>query len=76
MDEPPAQAALETFHDDERTTGHGTVARADIARLVEAAIGHPMDAAGLRFDLCSTAGPPTPDSGLVGVLRSARRRWV
>ena len=74
-DDPPAQAALETFHDDEKTSGHGTIARADIARLLLAAILHESESAGLRFDFCSTTGPPTPDSGLVDVLRSARYPW-
>ena len=73
----PVKAALDTFHDDEKTSGHGKVARADIARLVDAAIHHPEVAAGLRFDFCSKPGPPTPDSGLVAGLESARRRrWV
>ena len=50
-------------------------ARADIARLVDAAIRHTEVAAGLRFNLCSKPGPPTPDSGLVALLKSARRPW-
>ena len=72
----PVKAALDTFHDDLKTSGHGKVARADIARLVDAAIHHPEVAAGLRFDFCSKPGPPTPDSGLVAVLKSARRPWL
>ena len=75
-DDPPAQSKLETFHDDEKTSGHGAIARADIARLVEAAIRNGKEANGLRFDFCSTTGPPTPDSGLVDVLRSARHPWA
>ena len=75
-DDDPATATLDAFHDDEKTTGHGKVARADIARVVEAAIRYPAVSTGLRFNLCSKAGPPTPDSGLVGVLKSARRPWA
>lgn len=72
---PPALAALDTFHDDSKTTGHGTISRNDIARLIDVALTHPEVSNGLRFDFCSKPGPPTPDSGLISVLKSARYKW-
>lgn len=72
---PPGDLSLDVFHNDAKTTGHGIIARADIARLIDAALRNPGVSSGLRFDFCSKPGPGTPDSGLVGVLRSARYQW-
>ena len=72
---PPGNLSLDVFHNDDRTTGHGTIARADVARLVDAALKHPEASSGLRFDFCSKTGTGTPDSALVGVLLRARYKW-
>ena len=53
----------------------GVVAGANIARLISAALQRPQLSAGLRFDLCTKPGPPTPDAGLEAVLRAARYPW-
>eukprot|EP00746_Dinoflagellata_sp_MGD_P114937 gnl/MRDRNA2_/MRDRNA2_51225_c0_seq1.p1 gnl/MRDRNA2_/MRDRNA2_51225_c0~~gnl/MRDRNA2_/MRDRNA2_51225_c0_seq1.p1 ORF type:complete len:277 (-),score=57.28 gnl/MRDRNA2_/MRDRNA2_51225_c0_seq1:193-1023(-) len=62
-------------HDDELHETPPTVARVDVARVVIAALQHQDVAAGLRFDLCSKAGPATPDSALMKVLQDAKYSW-
>jgi len=51
------------------------VDREDVARVIVAALQHPADANGLRFDLCSSdSGPATTD--IVGdVFKKARYPW-
>mmetsp|Transcript_122706 Transcript_122706/g.342321 ORF Transcript_122706/g.342321 Transcript_122706/m.342321 type:complete len:95 (+) Transcript_122706:89-373(+) len=70
-----AQTQLVTGHDDDLDVSPPSVARADVARVVVAALQHPDVAAGTRFDLCSRSGPATTDEALVDTLRSARQRW-
>tara|TARA_B110001452_G_scaffold54769_1_gene42218 strand:+ start:203 stop:1066 length:864 start_codon:yes stop_codon:yes gene_type:complete len=72
----PGNLSLDVFHNDAKTTGHGVIARADIARLIDTALRNPEASSGLRFDFCSKPGPGTPDSGLVGVLERARYQWT
>lgn len=51
------------------------VQRADVARVLAAAVQNPSDAANLRFDLCAKAGKPTADADLPALLKSARYPW-
>lgn len=62
-------------HDDELHLKPPTVSRFDVARITVAAVQHPEVAAGLRFDLCSKAGPATSDSQLMSVLQDAKYSW-
>jgi len=62
-------------HDDQLKLTPPTVSRDDVARVIVEALQHPDVAAGLRFDLCSKAGPATTDSGLLGVLQDAKYPW-
>merc|ERR1712217_822910 len=49
------------------------VARADVARVMLHSLLHPEEAAGLRFDLCSKAGPPTTD--VAALIKASRYSW-
>jgi len=74
---PPAAVGNNTLvvgHDDELHEKAHTIARVDVARVVVAALQH-QDVAGLRFDLCSKAGPATSDSELIKVLQDAKYPW-
>eukprot|EP00747_Dinoflagellata_sp_TGD_P192411 gnl/TRDRNA2_/TRDRNA2_57204_c0_seq1.p1 gnl/TRDRNA2_/TRDRNA2_57204_c0~~gnl/TRDRNA2_/TRDRNA2_57204_c0_seq1.p1 ORF type:complete len:276 (-),score=30.39 gnl/TRDRNA2_/TRDRNA2_57204_c0_seq1:63-890(-) len=70
----PGQQELVVGHDDTLATTT-LVARADIARVMVASVLNPELSKGLRFDVCAQAGKPTPDAGLVDVLRKARYPW-
>ena len=75
---PAGQATIATFHNDQNKTlccGNGSIARKDMARLIDSAFKHPSVSSRLRFNLCSYAGQPTPDSGLVEVLQHALYPW-
>merc|ERR1711972_492907 len=71
----PGKKELVTGHDDEMKLTPPAIARADVARVMVAAIEQPAVSAGLRFDLCSKTGTPTADADLVKVLQSARYPW-
>jgi hypothetical protein len=77
LDDGPGTAnnTLVVGHDDELHLTPPTVARADVARVVVAALQHQDVADGLRFDLCSKAGPATSDSDLIKVLQDAKYSW-
>lgn len=71
---PPSMSELLVGHDD--TLTERTVTRADVARVVVAAVQAPAASAGLRFDLCSRPdGPPTTDAGLADLFAAARYPW-
>jgi uncharacterized protein YbjT (DUF2867 family) len=63
-------------HDDEMSVKPPIISRADVARVVVAALEQPTASEGLRFDLCSREGPPTQDGDLLAFLKSARYPWV
>lgn len=60
-------------HDDEMKVTPPIIPRADVARVMVAAILHPETATGLRFDLCSREGTPTTDLGKF--FDAARYPW-
>lgn len=73
IDGPRGSNALLVGHDDTLlSTRPPTVSRADVAAVMAEAIVE--RASGLRFDLCSKAGPPTKD--LKGLLATARYAWA
>merc|ERR1712060_614652 len=59
-------------HDDEMHQSPPIIPRADVARMMVAAILSPGKAAGLRFDLCSREGIPTDPST---VFDNAQYPW-
>lgn len=72
----PTLNTLVVGHDDaENWDLKQPVQRSDVARVVAAAIQHPAEAAGLRFDLCSKAGEPTKDEDVLPLLKSAKFPW-
>jgi uncharacterized protein YbjT (DUF2867 family) len=72
----PGNNTLVVGHDDELRKLHPTlIAKVDVSRVVVTALQHPEVAAGLRFALCSKAGPATSDSALVKVLEDAKYPW-
>lgn len=71
----PGKKELITGHDSTMKVNPMAIARADVARVIVAAIEQPDVAKDLRFDLCSKAGTPTADNELVKVLQSARYPW-
>lgn len=71
----PGLKELVTGHDDEMKVQPPAIARADVARVMVAAIEQPSLGQGLRFDLCSKTGTPTTDADLGKVLESARYPW-
>jgi len=64
---------LRVGRDDEMHESPPMIPRADVARVMAAALLQPKEAAGLRFDLCSRAGAPTTD--LASVFDAARYPW-
>lgn len=74
-EEPPLLKTLLVGHDDELTPKPPVMGRADVARVCAAAVQMPDAAAGLRFDICAQAGPPTPEADLRQLLESARPPW-
>eukprot|EP00408_Alexandrium_pacificum_P002591 CAMPEP_0171219748 /NCGR_PEP_ID=MMETSP0790-20130122/33879_1 /TAXON_ID=2925 /ORGANISM="Alexandrium catenella, Strain OF101" /LENGTH=294 /DNA_ID=CAMNT_0011685615 /DNA_START=77 /DNA_END=958 /DNA_ORIENTATION=- len=62
-------------HDDDLKVPPQIVPRADVARICVEMLQQPALADGLRFDLCSKVGTPTPDADLPTVLRAARFPW-
>lgn len=77
VDGDAATRALLVDHDDAMyDMEEPTIARGDVARLLVAALGAPdVVGAGVRFDVCSTAGAPTADAELTEVLRRAQHPW-
>jgi nucleoside-diphosphate-sugar epimerase len=71
----PGKKELVTGHDDEMKLQPPAIARADVARVIVAAVEQPSLSQGLRFDLCSKTGTPTTDADLGKVLTSARYPW-
>jgi len=71
----PAQKELVTGHDGSIAGFGHSIARADVARLMVAAIEMPAMSAGLRFDVCSKDGTPTTDAQLGAVLQTAKYPW-
>jgi len=63
IDDTGGKRELLAGHDDEMKVMPPTIPRADVARVMVAAILQPGKAAGLRFDLCSREGTPTTDLG-------------
>mmetsp|Transcript_51452 Transcript_51452/g.103386 ORF Transcript_51452/g.103386 Transcript_51452/m.103386 type:complete len:190 (+) Transcript_51452:237-806(+) len=72
-DGPAQQAELVAGRDDEVEEKPPMISRADVARVMAEALVRPKEAAGLRFDLCSRAGPATADVGKV--FEAARYPW-
>merc|ERR1712079_661553 len=62
-DDAGGKRELLSGHDDEMKVSPPIVPRADVARVMVAAIFSPETATGLRFDLCSREGTPTTDLG-------------
>lgn len=71
----PGKKELVTGHDDEIIATPPAIARADVARVMVAAIEQPAVAANLRFDLCSKDGTVTTDADLPRVFQSAQYPW-
>jgi len=71
----PAKKEIVTGHDDELKLEPPTISRSDVARVTVASLQHSDVASGLRFDLCSKDGTPTPDDHLTDVLQSAKYPW-
>jgi len=71
----PGQKELVTGHDGSIDVNPPAIARADVARLMVAAIEMPAMSAGLRFDVCSKDGTPTTDAQLGAVLQKAKLPW-
>jgi uncharacterized protein YbjT (DUF2867 family) len=71
----PGQKELLTGHDDSLKVDFPAIPRADVARVMAAAIEMPDSSANLRFDLCSQEGKPTGDDDLRALLQSARYPW-
>jgi len=71
----PGKKELITGHDSTMKVSPKAIARADVARVIVAAIKQPEVGKDLRFDLCSKTGTPTADSDLAKVLQSARYPW-
>jgi len=68
------KATMVVGHDDtlDMTT---TIDRADLARVVAAAVSSPSIAEGLRFDLCAHPGTATTDDEIPGLFEKARFTW-
>jgi uncharacterized protein YbjT (DUF2867 family) len=73
----PGKKELLTGHDDDMfgKVNPPAIPRADVARMMAAAIEMPNASSNLRFDLCSKEGTPTGDKDLRGVLEGARYQW-
>jgi len=71
----PGQKEIVTGHDGSIDVKPSAIARADVARLMVAAIETPAISAGLRFDVCSKDGTPTTDAQLGAVLQAAKYPW-
>jgi uncharacterized protein YbjT (DUF2867 family) len=72
----PGEHMLVTGHDGSINVSPPSIARADVARVMVAAIENPEAGTELRFDLCATKdGKPTTDADLVAVLKTARYPW-
>jgi len=72
----PGQKELVSGHDGSiAPPAPQAIARADVARLMVAAIEMPAISAGLRFDVCSKDGTPTTDAQLGAVLQNAKLPW-
>merc|ERR1712224_833755 len=74
-DAPEQHEELVVGHDDNETWPKPIIARADVARVIVASLESPTVSSGLRFDLCSKAGPATPDSALPALLKAAQYPW-
>jgi len=75
-DAPAKQKQLDVGHYDKgwgQPAGKNTVSRHDVARVIAAAVQHPMVSSGLRFDLCSQPGTPQDDE--LEVLKEAMFSW-
>mmetsp|Transcript_22384 Transcript_22384/g.51140 ORF Transcript_22384/g.51140 Transcript_22384/m.51140 type:complete len:285 (+) Transcript_22384:82-936(+) len=72
-DGEPGKNELVASHDDELQLKPPAISRADVARVMAGALLDAKAASGLRFDLCSRAGPPTTD--VSEVLKAARYPW-
>lgn len=77
VDEPAAGRQLLVGRNDQLVrTGKMTVPRADVARVVVAAVEMPQLSGGLRFDLSSDpAGPATANADLARLFAEARAFW-
>lgn len=75
LDDHVSNNTLVVGHDDQLHLTPPTMGRMDVARVSVAALQHPDVAGGLRFDLCSKAGPATSESDLLGVLQDAKYPW-
>jgi len=72
----PTQDTIVVGHDDAENWDLSVpVQRADVARVIAAAVQNPTVAANLRFDICAKAGPPTVDKDIPALLKSARYSW-
>lgn len=71
----PGKKELVVGHDGDNKPTPSTVARADVARVMVAAIEQPQLSENLRFDLCGKDGTPTADADLGQVLQRARYPW-
>lgn len=71
----PGVKELVVGHDASTRPTPSTIARADVARVMVAAVENSKASANLRFELCSRDGPATSDDDLVKVLADARYPW-
>merc|ERR1711971_507529 len=72
----PAKDTLLVGHDDEEDWDLKVpVQRADVARVVVAAVEGTQHEANLRFDLCAKSGSPTTDADLPALLKAAAYPW-
>lgn len=71
----PGKKQLLTGHDGSIQVTPPAIARADVARVMAAAVEHPDVGSNLRFDLCAKDGTPTTDADLIHILQSARYPW-
>jgi len=73
-DDEAGKRKLTVGHDDDMHQKPPMIPRADVARVMVEALLKPEEAAGLRFDLCSsTSGTPTTD--ISSVFNDARYPW-
>jgi len=74
-DGPGSQKRLIAAHDGAGINIRNSVDRADLARLVAAAMANPDMSTGLRFDFCAEAAGPAAQADVTQLLRDAMMPW-